>query len=843
MIKKILSVFFSLAVLLPSLPLQAAFQEAVVSPRVQAVVNPAAAIERPSGISLGNLEVAPLQNVQTPQIAPEAGLEGLAPEADLQPTAATLTAPEESAEPAMQGTAHFTAPGREAAKDAPEGTGSLAAAASLGHGATSSEKVFDGGPSVFAFGVIRPRESPALSLPNGVALTKKTQPLTEQEGPVSIARFHLNIADGVELNADPADTASVEKALMALVDANPGAYGASSSAEMAPVHVELLPGIGNQADSIIAVFRQVKQGRDKDGSPYFLAVENANLRFHIKVVNGKAVLLAEEGGFVRGIDPKIMTVNYSDDELSQIAAGVVQSAPSASADPAGQDPKIQFVDRRITYIDKAWRAANVYQGSHLNGNPVTILVDVSTGKPYAVNPDDMRFGGFSGRGREPRMEDEDGKPAAPQSPRAPITALAGIGEDAQPQPLSGSAQARGMTLTADGQDHGPTGPMPLINAYVYDDAGKVVATTDDKGSFTIPAGVNGGQPMRVTVKLSGIFSQVFDDDSKDAALAATLSVTPGQPVTLTINAAGDDEQLDASVNAYVYPNMMINWIKSMLGLGSDARFFAPLRNGTHSNGTAMVANAFYDPVTDAFYLMKSGSIKIPAQSQSAKAGTASFFATASVTQVGRKGRTRTVTLTAENTAVPSIELHEYGHRQFQVASQLRLSAEQAASEAYRFVKWLIDPIIGSDANEAGADTFSMFIRNCAVIGNLFFTQADPPSALPTPNIIRTGENQTAYDPSQTDPHALGEPQMGTAWKTREDLIKEMGPEDGAVYAARLFLRTWLYAQPGTAVTALMHALIADMAKDGTIPHAQMIQGHAQNEHNLTLPPPSSGPAS
>jgi hypothetical protein len=840
MIKKIFSVFFSLAVLLPSLPLQAAFQEAVVGPRVQTIVNPAAAIERPSTLSLGNLAVDPIRSVQTPQITPQAAIGGLLPAAELQPAAPTPSAPNEIADPAIQQTAQLTAPGQVATKDAPEVSGSLAAATTLGRGAVSSEKVFDGGPSVFAFGVIRPRESPALALPKGVALTKKTQPLAEQDGPVSISKFHLNIADGVELNANPADTVSVEKALMALVDANPGAYGASSSAEMAPVHVELLPGIGNQADSIIAVFRQVKQGRDKDGTPYFLAVENANLRFHIKVVNGKAVLLAEEGGFVRGIDPKVMTVNYSDDELRQIAAGVVQSAPSASADPAGQDPKIQFVDRRITYIDKAWRAANVYQGSDLNGNPVTILVDVSTGKPYAVNPDDMRFGGFSGRGREPRMEEEP-QPITPETPHAPITALAGVGEDAQP--LSGAAQARGMTLTADGQDHGPTGPMALINAYVYDDSGKVVATTDDKGSFTIPAGVNGGQPMRVTVKLAGIFSQVFDDDSKDAALAATLTVTPGQPVTLTLNASGDDEQLDASVNAYVYPNLMINWIKSMLGLGNDARFFAPLRNGTHSNGTAMVANAFYDPVTDAFYLMKSGSIKIPAQSQTAKAGTASFFATASVTQVGRKGRSRTVTLTAENTAVPSIELHEYGHRQFQVASQLRLSAEQAASDAYRFVKWLIDPIIGSDANEAGADTFSMFIRNCAVIGNLFFTRADPPSALPTPNIIRTGENQTPYNPSQTDPHALGEPQMGTAWMTRQDLIKEMGPEDGAVYAARLFLRTWLYVQPGTAVTALMHALIADMAKDGSIPHAEMIQGHAQNEHNMTLPPPSGGPAS
>jgi len=228
--------------------------------------------------------------------------------------------------------------------------------------------------------------------------------------------------------------------------------------------------------------------------------------------------------------------------------------------------------------------------------------------------------------------------------------------------------------------------------------------------------------------------------------------------------------------------------------------------------------------------MRRGTIKVPVSNKAA----------ATITRVTRKGTRRTITLTAENTAVPSIELHEFGHRQFQVASQLRLTEEQAADPAYRFVKWLLDPVIGSDSNEAGADTFSMFIRDSPVIGNGFFVSATPASALPDPDIIRTGENTTPYDlqaDQQADPHKQGETQMGTAWKTRQDLIAEMGPVEGPLYAALLFLRTWLYAQPGGVPSALMHALLSDMAQDGSIPHADLIRGHAEQDHGLPLPAP------
>ncbi|MHB2025393.1 MAG: collagen binding domain-containing protein [Elusimicrobiota bacterium] len=703
----------------------------------------------------------------------------------------------------------------------------------VAHGVALSRPIFDGQgltrsetlgrPSAVSFDIIRRKHKSQILLPPGVTLTEKTEPLAGQGGPVSINKFYLSpnhaLEDGsrpIALAANAADMSAVEQALRNLVDADPAEYGATNSQDMAAVHVERLPGTGRQADSIIATFRQVKQGQDIDGSPYFLAVEGANLRFHIKIIGGKPVIMAVEGGFVPGIDPSAMTVNFTDQQLDQAAAKQIGL-------PSGQSSRLQFLTRELTYINNSWRAVNIYESSDLNGNSIIVIVDVNSGQAYAVNPDDMRYGKIPAVGadfaRAAGRQTESGAPA--------------IGE----------ATARGTTLTPDGQDHGPTGPMPLANAYVYDDAGQVAAVTDENGRFTIPQTANGGKPVRVTIKLSGIYGQVFDDDSKDAPIAATLTVTPGQSVTMTLNPSGDNTQLDADVNAYVYPYKMIGWLKSTLNLGGDARFFAPLRNGIHANGTAMVANAFYDPTTDAFYLMKSGSIQenaTPAAPQSL-----AYRAWSRMTRIIR-GKAMTITLVAENTAQPSIELHEFGHRQYQVASQIRLSADQAASASYRFIKWLIDPIIGSEANEAGADTFSMLIRNSPIIGNGFFLSASPESAMPNPNIIRDGENKTQYDVSDNpsdDPHQQGETQMGTAWMSYQDMIPEMGQAVALQYAAKLFIRTWLYVQPGNAVNALLHSIIADMAEDGTIPHADIIISHAKNDHGLTLPTPQATPAS
>ena len=183
----------------------------------------------------------------------------------------------------------------------------------------------------------------------------------------------------------------------------------------------------------------------------------------------------------------------------------------------------------------------------------------------------------------------------------------------------------------------------------------------------------------------------------------------------------------------------------------------------------MPGNAVYDPSTDGFYLMKKATVPMRAR--------------------GKDGGIHQIMVTFENTSQPSISLHELGHRFVQRASQIALSDVQKTNSAYRFVRSLNDRIMGSGANEATADTISMFMRNNPVIGNGFII--NPLPGMPT--FIRTGENKTAYDPQDDDPHAQGETQMGTAWMSRKDLMAAMGEVEGALRAAYLFVVTPLYA--------------------------------------------------
>ncbi|MDE2292195.1 MAG: hypothetical protein KGL53_08940, partial [Elusimicrobia bacterium] len=370
-----------------------------------------------------------------------------------------------------------------------------------------------------------------------------------------------------------------------------------------------------------------------------------------------------------------------------------------------------------------------------------------------------------------------------------------------------------------GDDHGPRGPMPLAHAKVVDESGRVVAVTAEDGSFTIPD--DGRGPRAVTIGLDGIYSGVTDEDSKDPAMSARVTVAPGQTVKAVVNADGNDEETDADVNAYVYSYKLFDWFKSFLGL-QDARLYTPLEGGIHANDTQMAGNAFYSPETDGFYLMRRATVKMQAR--------------------GKDGQPHPVSVTFENTAQPSIILHELGHRFIQMASRILLTPEQLADAAYRYVKRPMDPVVAGDANEAFADMVSMFIRNNPIMGDGFIVNPAPGM----PATIRTGENTTRYDandPRQnSDPHTRGEILMGSGWQSRAGLIERMGPVQGALYAAMLFVRTTLYVQPGGVVSALSHALLADMAPDGSLPHGDVIRAAAA-AHGVTLPEPAGVPNS
>ncbi|MDD5302667.1 MAG: hypothetical protein PHS14_06095, partial [Elusimicrobia bacterium] len=585
------------------------------------------------------------------------------------------------------------------------------------------------------------------------------------------------------------DPAAVERALRALVDANPEKYGAPS-ADMAKVHVQFVPGSkeAGQAGVYYAIFRQWKKGVEKDGTPYYLLVDGGSLTFVMKVFNdGKPTIMATEGRLYPGVSSDIMTVNYTEAELNALASKRLQSPPDAQpsqlkqflmkvwnrvrpgarAASVNNDPPV-LLTREITNVNGTWRALNLYQASDLNGRPVIAAVDVKSGDAFAWSAENLL---------------KSGGPIAPGA--------------------TGLALARGTTLTPSGGDHGPTDALPLPYANVYDAAGRVVTVTAADGTFTVPGA---GAAAKLTIRLEGAYAKESDDHAaKNGAMSVTVTAVPGQTVRATLNPDGDDAELAADVNGYVYYSKQVAWLKDSAGI-TDERVLAPLAGGVRSNRNDMPGNAYYSPADDSLNLQ----------------------AAATITVKDKKGRPRK--LQFENTAQPSIIYHESTHRTVQILSQIALSAEQAASAAYRYVAHVMSPVMDGGVNEAIADAVSMFMRGNPLIGEGFYANAPAGPA----NVIRTGENTTKFDPKNPDPHAQGEAFMGFTWAVRQGLVEALGEAAGAAYAALLVVPTTLYSQPQDVPTAMLHVLIGSMTADGLIPHEALIRAAAQ-AHGVVLP--------
>ena len=643
----------------------------------------------------------------------------------------------------------------------------------------------------FAQGILEAPHTPHKMRP-GVKLDAK--PRRTDEGSVRVNDFHLssdhalgNGASPIKLDANPSDPASVEKALRALVDSNPNKYGAPSS-DMAKVHVQYVPGdkAQGQADTYYAIFRQWKKGQEKDGSPYYLLADGGSLTFVLKVFqDGKPTIMATEGRLYPGIPDDVMTVNYSDAQMLALASKRLQSPPDALPGrlrrvlsrawdaikaAARRGPAApQYLTRQLTNIDGTWRAINIYQAADMLGRPVIVAVDVKSGEAFAWSAQQLL---------------RDGGPVA-------------SGE------ATGVALARGTALNETGSDHGPTTALPLPFANVYDEAGKVVATTAADGTFKVPAASG---PAKLTLRLNGRYANTTDDDAAaNGDVSVTFTAAPGKTVTATLNPTGDSPELAAEVNGYVYYSKQVDWLKNAAGV-NDERILAPLGGGVKANRHDMPGNAYYSPADDSLNLQAAADVKIK----------------------DKQGRPHTISF--ENTAQPSIIYHESTHRAVQILSQISLTAQQAASAAYRFVAFVMDPVMDSGVNEAIADTVSMFMRGNPLIGEGFFVTPLPGR----PNLIRTGENTTVLDPKNPDPHAQGEAFMGFTWTVRQGLVQALGEAAGAAYAALLVVPTTLYSQPQDVPTAMLHVLLADMTVDGRIPNEKLIRSAAA-AHGPSLP--------
>lgn len=774
-----------------------------VSPRATLARSAPVAIVPSAALSLTpSLAAAPLSAspLAAPLLAPAAAPLA-APVLAPAPLAVSAAAPLSAAPIGPAALAPAAARSAEAASSpAKAGVGGRLAKA-VSDGVSFVGSFFDGSRAAapdstpaFAFGFIT-RPHGDLSLNRGVGLDAKPRP--REEGSVRVKDFHFAKDHALEggaapiaLDAKAGDEASIEKALRALVDADPKKYGAGS-ADMAKVHVRFVPGdkAQGQADTYYAIFRQWKKGTEKNGSPYYLLVDGGSLTFVIKVLaDGKPTIMATEGRLYPNVSPDVMTVNFTDAQLLGLAAKRMESPPDAMPGQlrrllssvwesvkkaAGVKAKgksvPQFLTRQLTDVNGTWRAINIYQAEDLKGRPVIVAVDVKSGDAFAWSAQELL---------------RDGGPIA--------------------SGVAGAVLARGTTLSPTGSDHGPTGALPLPFANVYDQSGKTVARTADDGTFTVPGA--GAAPVKLTIRLEGAYAKTTDDDAaKNGPVEVTVMAKPGETVKATLNPTGDSEELAAEVNGYVYYSKQVDWLKNAAGV-VDERIQAPLGGGIKANRHDMPGNAYYSPADDSLNLQAAATVKFK----------------------DKKGVVHSIAF--ENTAQPSIIYHESTHRAVQILSQIALSAEQAADAAYRFVAFVMDPVMDGGVNEAIADTVSMFMRGNPLIGEGFYVT--PPKK--GPNLIRTGENDTVLDPKDPDPHAQGEAFMGFTWNVRQGLVSALGEAAGAAYAALLVVPTTLYSQPKDVPTAMLHVLLSDMKTDGSLPHESLIRAAAK-AHGPELP--------
>jgi hypothetical protein len=705
----------------------------------------------------------------------------------------------------------------------------VAQAAARGLFNSPDSRFFDRGSS-YASAIFAPAQTD-LELRGGVRLDAR--PRAPKDGGVNLQQFHVSperpLEDGtspITLNADPKDPSSVEDALRKLVESDPARYGASSG-DMAKVHVKLLPGDASRgtADTYAAVFRQWKKGKDRDGSPYYLLVDGANLTFHVKVLQGKPVVMAVEGRMFPGVDARIMTPGFSDEELARKAQERLMTPRSSKARRLFQsfasrlargmslndERPPRLITREIMNANGRWRALNIYDATDLRGQPVIVAVDVRSGEAFAWDDRSLARG---------EQSQQRGVPS-----------------------LSGVATAKGETLTLEGNDHGPIKELPLPFAKVFDEEGKVLGLTGEDGSFQVPA--SGAAPVKLTVRLDGKYGPVLDGDEKNSPVQMTVSARPGEKIKLTLNAEADDEERTADVNGYLTVPEHITWLKEKAGI-DDERMHKPMAGGIRTNKTDMPGNAYYDPATDSINYERAATVRAKMR--------------------GPDGKLHRVKLSFENTAERSIGFHELTHRVVGMFAQIELSAEQLAQPAFRFVSKIMDPVMDGGVNEAIADIVSMFMRGSPIIGNGFMTQPPVLDEGPAPargkgkgavrrivqnpeaaagqegiDYVRTGENRTKVDPKDprnSDPHFRGEPLIGFAWNVRKS------ESDAAWHdhVVPLIVRTILYLQPQDVPSAMLHVLLAGMTNDGRLLHDSLIRDEAQDRGVELPPPPPSTPS-
>jgi len=508
-------------------------------------------------------------------------------------------------------------------------------------------------------------------------------------------------------------------------------------------------------------------------------------------------------------------------------------------------------------VDGEWRAINIYQANDLNGNPVFVLVDVHTGQAFLEGADSMRnvlrTPTFRkqpiGPGWASRVMTSVAaplrrfffQPAVPIQMQSPTKLM--VTRSVSGGKISVTVQGVGEQRAADGGENS-VGTLALPDQEVESQE-QIAGYTDQDGKLTFSIDSPDGTPVTIAIPLIvRDVGPIIDDNAKNDIAVAQSKTTADEEVSFLLNQDGsaNTEFLNAVITAAFGSAKHTDWFRNFLKM-TDSSLYTPFRVGVHVNNTEMVANAFYDPLTDGFFLMRSGTVALKAKD--------------------RRGKIHSLEITYESTAKLSILYHEKTHAMYQRMALLAADYLKSLIGDTSYIEWPIDPVVSSEANEAGADIVSVLISGNPVLAPGFMTKivdiTDPknPKELPLPdsNNIRSAADVTQLDrlgadnphANNYDPHHAGSPQMETGFQTGKNLAAKnsiiqtlLGAMDAARYTALLFVDIPLRLQPLRIEHALLHAIIADMKPDGTPGPATPFIREAAKARNVKIPDISPG---